>query len=81
MRIRRASPSDAEAMYSIAVATGNAGADASADHRHPRLIGDVYVGPYLASAHEHAFVLVDHADAPAGYVLGTPDTRMFESWS
>ena len=78
MRIRAATAADRETAYAIALATGDEGADASVRHRHPDLIGEVYVGPYLAFASDHAFVLVDDDDVPRGYVLGVADTRQFE---
>jgi ribosomal protein S18 acetylase RimI-like enzyme len=78
MRIRSAIPMDRDAAYAIAVATGDDGADATRLHRYRDLIGEIYVGPYLTFAPEHAFVLVDDDDVPLGYALGVASTRGFE---
>jgi ribosomal protein S18 acetylase RimI-like enzyme len=51
---------------------------ATALYRDPALLGEVYVGPYLRFAPEHALVGVDDAGV-AGYVLGAPDTAAFEA--
>ncbi len=77
MRVRPARPTDAPACYAIAVATGDAGASAADLHRYPDLIGDVYVGPYLALEPDSCFVLVDADDQVRGYAIGTADTRGF----
>lgn len=66
-------------MYEIALLTGDSGADASALHHCPDLIGEVFVGPYLRHSTQHAFVLVDDDDVPCGYVLGVADTPDFEA--
>lgn len=77
MRIRAATPTDREACYAICVATAADGHSAAALHRYPDLLGDVYVGPYLALETDRCFVLVDHGGHVVGYVLGAPDTSAF----
>jgi ribosomal protein S18 acetylase RimI-like enzyme len=78
--VRAARTADDDALYEICLRTGRNGEDASRDHADPRLLGEVYVGPYLAFAPELAFVLVDATDRPLGYVLGVADTEAFERW-
>ena len=80
LRIRPARAGDTDALYDICLRTGLNGADASAVHQAPRLLGEVYVGPYLARALDLAFVVADDQDAPLGYVLGVEDTATFEMW-
>ena len=80
-RIRPADPGDTDALYDICLRTGLHGEDASAVHRDPRLLGEVYVGPYLAHALDLAFVVADDQDNPLGYVLGVEDTAAFETWA
>jgi ribosomal protein S18 acetylase RimI-like enzyme len=65
-------------MYDVCLRTGADGGDASALYRDPRLLGEVYVGAYLALEPELAFVVADHDDAVGGYVLGALDTAAFE---
>ena len=77
VHIRPATWADRDAAYAVALATGDSGADAAALHTYPDLIGEVFVGPYLRFAPDHAFMLVD--DTPCGYVLGVSDTRAFEA--
>ena len=78
--IRVSARRDTDALYDICLRTGLHGEDASGVHRDPRLLGEVYVGPYLAYAPDLAFVLVDEDDAPLGYVLGVADTAAFDDW-
>lgn len=80
MEIRPARPQDAAALYDICLRTGDHGQDATGQYTDPRLLGEVYVGPYLALAPDLAFVLADADDLPAGYVLGVADTARFETW-
>ncbi|GAB3432343.1 GNAT family N-acetyltransferase [Actinophytocola sediminis] len=76
--IRRFRPDDKLAMYDICLRTGDHGADATGLYADSALIGQVYVGPYLALAPRLAFVAADE-DGVAGYVIGAEDTRAFES--
>ncbi len=46
---------------------------------NPDLLGHVWAGPYLQALPEFARVLADEHGI-AGYVLGCPDTRAFETW-
>lgn len=74
--IRSYRPEDGDALYEICLLSGDSGRDASAIYRLPRLLGDVFVGPYLALQPELAFVLDDGTGA-VGYVLGAVDTAQF----
>ena len=75
--IRPYQPRDADDLYDICLRTGAAGSDATEQFDDPRLLGAVYVGPYLAFAPELAFVLDDGGRA-CGYVLAARDTAAFE---
>lgn len=79
VRVRPWRPEDTTALYDVCLRTGDAGADASALTGDPTLLGDIYVGPYLAAAPELALV-ADDGDGPAGYALGVLDTAAFEDW-
>lgn len=68
---------DRDALYTICLKTGLAGADATHLYRDPELIGHVYAGPYAALAPADAFVVED-AEGVGGYILGVPDTYAFE---
>lgn len=76
--IRRYQPGEEQVLYDICLLTGDSGVDASGLYQDPRLLGEVYVGPYLRFAPAHALVGVD-ADGVAGYVLGVVDTVAFEA--
>lgn len=81
--IRPYGPGDTAALYEICLLTGDSGEDASGLYTDPRLVGEVYVGAYLALEPGLAFVVDD--GAPAGYVVGARDTAAFdaaceESW-
>ena len=75
--IRPYAAGDGDALYDICLRTGADGEDASAVVLDPRLLGSVYVGPYLALEPGLAFVLTDGATV-LGYVLGALDTGEFE---
>lgn len=69
---------DLEALYSVCLATGWAGADASAHYKDPKLVGHVYAAPYGLLRPDCAFVIEDDAGV-GGYMLGAPDTPAFET--
>jgi GNAT superfamily N-acetyltransferase len=75
--VRRYRDSDLEAIYEICVRTGDHGGDATAKFENPRLLADIFAGPYLYLEPSLAFVLPDGADRPVGYVLGTASTAGF----
>lgn len=77
IEIRPFRAGDLDTIYDICLKTGDAGADATALYRDPRLLGHVYAGPYGALASESAFLAQD-ADGAGGYVFGPADTRAFE---
>ncbi|PZF81817.1 GNAT family N-acetyltransferase [Jiangella anatolica] len=76
MIIRPYESGDDDALYDICLRTGDNGGDATGQFADPRLLGELFVGPYLRFEPELAFVADD--GAPAGYVLGARDTRAFE---
>ena len=76
--IRDARPGDLDALYRIALATGDAGADAAPLYRDPKLVGHLYAAPYSALAPEFAMVVED-ASGVGGYILGALDTLAFEA--
>ncbi len=76
--IRPAEPGDLDALYEVCLRTGDAGEDATHLFEDPRLLGEVYVGPYLMMPSGIGFTaLVD--GIPSGYVLGAHDSRRFEA--
>lgn len=77
MIIRPYQPSDRDRLYEICLLTGADGEDASEHYVEPRLLGEVYVGPYLEFAPDLAWV-AELDGEPAGYVLGVEDTWSFE---
>jgi ribosomal protein S18 acetylase RimI-like enzyme len=75
-RLRPASSNDLPALYRVCLKTGDAGKDASALQDDPKLLGEVFVGPYVMLEPEFAFAL-DSPQGPMGYVLGALDTVRF----
>ena len=80
LRIEPAGLHDLPGAYRTCLLTGDAGADGSALHRDPDLLGHVYVGPYLAQASGTQLVVVDE-EGSAGYLLSADDTLAFEAWA
>ena len=79
MRIRNAESADGHALYEICLRTGADGGDATGTYAHPRLLGEVWVGPYLRFEPSLAFVLEDDGGEVVGYVLGARHTAAFEA--
>jgi ribosomal protein S18 acetylase RimI-like enzyme len=76
--IRPYRPGDLEALYAVALATGDAGGDAARLYRDPKLVGHIYAAPYAILEPRTAFVAEDEKGV-AGYILGAVDTRAFEA--
>lgn len=76
--LRPATAADHAALSEICLRTGEAGRDASGTGDDPGLIGAIYAVPYQIFAPAFAFLLED-AEGPCGYVLGTPDTVAFHA--
>ncbi len=75
--IRDFHPDDLDSLYEVCLLTGDAGEDASQLVTNPRLLGDIYVGPYLLQAPELALV-ADAGQRGSGYALAVLDTAEFE---
>ncbi|CPU65047.1 putative acetyltransferase [Mycobacteroides abscessus] len=74
---RTTNPAEVDRLYEICLRTGASGADASGLYADQRLLGEVYLGAYLAL--EPGLASVVEADGvAAGYVLGARDTAAFE---
>jgi ribosomal protein S18 acetylase RimI-like enzyme len=76
--IRAYQPGDEAALYDVCLRTGADGDDASGLYHDPRLLGEVYVGPYLSFAPDLSFVAEDD-EGVGGYALGVVDTAAFEA--
>lgn len=76
IRIRRAAAADAAALYAIALLTGDHGADVTQLYQDPDLMGDIYVGPYLAQG---LALVAEDASGVAGFAVGALDSRAFEA--
>jgi len=86
--IRAARPEDRDAFYHVCLRCGDAGADATGLFDDPHLLGEVYVGPYLALQPDLALAVAaddDPEGTAQGYCLGALDSEDFarrceESW-
>ena len=70
---------DLPGVYRVCRLTGAGGADASALHADPDLLGHVWAGPYLVFPDAVTRVIHDEHGV-AGYCLAVPDTAAFERW-
>ncbi|MCK9547260.1 MAG: GNAT family N-acetyltransferase [Sphaerochaeta sp.] len=78
--IRRALAQDIPYIYEIALKTAMAGLDGS-DHYHDKfLVGHYWAAPYFFFEPELCFVAINEIGRPAGYIVGTSDTRLFNDW-
>jgi ribosomal protein S18 acetylase RimI-like enzyme len=76
MEIRPATVDDEDALYNVALVTGDAGADGTHLFDDPRLVGEVFVGPYIHLEPDFAYSVQD--GGTAGYLLGCLDTQTLE---
>jgi ribosomal protein S18 acetylase RimI-like enzyme len=74
--IRRCEPRDWDAVYHVCLGTGDDGKDATHLFDDPKVLGHIYVGPYMKLEPELAFVLADQQGV-CGYVLGVLDSKKF----
>ena len=77
MEVRLATPEDESALYNVALVTGDGGADGTHLFDDPRLLGEIFVGPYIHLEPEFAYTV--DVDGVAGYVLGCLDTTALEA--
>ena len=77
--LRSFAAGDTDACYEICLRTADNGGDATALHADPRIVGDVWVAPYLARHPECAVVLEDD-EGVGGYIVGAPDTAAYDDW-
>ncbi|HWM34960.1 MAG TPA: GNAT family N-acetyltransferase [Pseudolysinimonas sp.] len=77
MHVRPFQPPDTDELYRVCLRTGDDGEDATRLFADPRLLGEVYVGPYLAFQPESALV-VDADGVASAYALCAPDTAAFQ---
>lgn len=76
--VRRALAADRDQLYDVCLRTGDSGRDASGLYQFPHLLGDVFVGPYLALQPDLALV-VDRGNGIEGYILGALDSGAFSA--
>lgn len=76
LQLRAYRPDDLDALYRICVETGDAGKDATAQHKDPKLLGHIYAAPYGVLEPHNVFVAEDDFGV-AGYVVGTDDSERF----
>jgi ribosomal protein S18 acetylase RimI-like enzyme len=79
-RIRPFRTGDENALAEICLRTADAGRDATGIFDDDDLWAEVFVLPYVARHPDYAFVVESDEGAPAGYIVGAPDTRAFEDW-
>ncbi|MET0566437.1 MAG: GNAT family N-acetyltransferase [Acidimicrobiia bacterium] len=78
MLMRPVELGDLDALYQVCLRTGDAGEDASDRFADTRLLGEVYVGPYVMMPSGIGFTAVE-SGVPSGYALAAVDTRRFEA--
>jgi ribosomal protein S18 acetylase RimI-like enzyme len=77
IRLRIFKEQDLESLYSISLATGHVGGDATSLYKDGRMIGHIYSAPYAMLCPNFCFVAEDTTGV-AGFIVGTIDTRSFE---
>ena len=77
--IRPATPADHDTLRRICLLTGDSGQDATGKEDAPDLLGMLFAVPYQVFSPGFSFIVED-ADGPCGYVVGTPDSAAFNDW-
>jgi GNAT superfamily N-acetyltransferase len=77
MILRSMKMDDLDSLYSISIATGLCGGDASKVYADRHLMGHIYSAPYCVLLPEFG-VIVEDGTGVAGFAVGAPDTRMWE---
>ena len=75
-RIRNFETADEPSCYGVCLKTGDNGADGTHLFSDPRILGHIFVGPYLKFEPELALVLEDE-EGVCGYCIGTLNTTKF----
>jgi ribosomal protein S18 acetylase RimI-like enzyme len=78
--IRLALAQDIPYIYEIALKTALAGMDGSDHYHDPYLVGHYYAAPYFFYEPDLCFIALDETEQPAGYIVGTSNTRLFNTW-
>ncbi|KAJ3802025.1 acyl-CoA N-acyltransferase [Lentinula aff. detonsa] len=81
--IRKAMETDAPALSRICLLTADAGSTAEALHDYGELPGLVYAVPYVKLPTTWGYVMVDDLrdNEVVGYIVGSTDTRAFETYA
>lgn len=74
--IRPYRPQDRADVYEVCIRTAHLGGDASGIYQNPRILPEIFAGPYAHLEPELAFVVAD-GDRVVGYIVGTADTERF----
>ena len=77
--LRHATADDHPALCMMCLKTGAAGQDATEREDDPELMGLVHAVPYQVMEPDFAFV-IERRTGVAGYLFGTPDTRLAAEW-
>ena len=78
--LRPFAATDTDACYEICLRTAHNGTDATERHDDPRIVGEVWVAPYLKRHPDFAFVIED-VHGVGGYIVGAPDTAAYDEWA
>ncbi|HMM60169.1 MAG TPA: hypothetical protein PKC25_08570, partial [Candidatus Rifleibacterium sp.] len=83
MRIRDYCTTDLPYLYEICLKTGDSGRDATPLFSDPFMIGQFYAAPYAIFDPRCVLIIegeIGSTVRPLGYMLGTVDTRAFNTW-
>jgi GNAT superfamily N-acetyltransferase len=78
--IRSIIPQDIPYLYEIAIRTANGGNDGRKLFNYPLSVGEFYSVPFFHFEPKLCFVALDYNQRPSGYIVGTSDTKLYNSW-
>lgn len=67
-------------LYDIAIKTANYGDDGNKLFNNPLSVGQYFSAPFFQFEPSLCFIATDYNSEPAGYLVGTSNTILFNSW-
>ena len=78
--IRSVIPQDIPYLYDISIKTANYGEDGTSLFNYPISVGQFFSAPFFQFEPSLCSIALDYYDRPSGYIVGTSNTILFNSW-
>jgi GNAT superfamily N-acetyltransferase len=78
--IRSIIPQDIPYLYDISIKTANYGEDGTSLFNYPLSVGQFFSAPFFQFEPALCSIALDYNNRPSGYIVGTSNTVLFNSW-